>query len=93
MLNVFKWKGGAKKEKKRKNKNKIQGPQPQNDIMDHTRHGQHWLTALPTPYTESLQERTAFILAYCISLYVSAGGPFMCIHTGKRTFQLNSQWI
>lgn len=25
--------------------------------MDRTRHGQHWLTALPTPYTESLSRQ------------------------------------
>ena len=57
--------------------------------MDRTRHGQHWLTALTTPSTESLQTGTAFILAYCISLYVSADGPFMHIHTGKENIPDN----
>lgn len=32
---------------------------------------------------------TAFILAYCISLYVSADGPFMHIHTGKENIPDN----
>ena len=33
--------------------------------------------------------RTAFILAYCISLYVSAYGPFMQTHTGKENIPDN----
>lgn len=32
---------------------------------------------------------TAFILAYCISLYVSADGPFMHTHTGKENIPDN----
>lgn len=36
--------GGEKQEKKKK----------ENDVLDHTKHRQYQLTALPTPYTESL---------------------------------------
>lgn len=40
-----------------KKKKKTISEVPSHIIMDRTRHGQHWLTALPTPYTESLRDR------------------------------------
>lgn len=49
-----------------------------------------WLTALLTPHIlNPFETGTAFILAYCISLYISADGPFMHIHTGKENIPDN----
>lgn len=73
--------GGGKKKT-------LKSPQPH--IEPRLRHGQHWLTALPTLYTlNPFKTGTAFILAYCISLYVCADGPFMHIHTSKENIPDN----
>ncbi len=80
----------TKKKKKKNNQTKKKIFEVSHYIMDRTRHGQHWLTALPNPFIlNPFETGTAFISAYCISLYVSADGPFMHIHTGKENIPDN----
>lgn len=58
-------------------------------LMDRTRHGQHWLTALPTPFTESLLDRNSLHLGILHKLVRICRMGHSCIYTqAKRTFQI-----
>lgn len=61
--------------------------------MDDTRHRQHWLTALPTPYTEALLRQGSLHLGILHKLVRICRWAIYAYTYRQKKIQLNSQWI